>query len=179
MGKRGDGYGSEDHLSTYLRLQRSALDDAIRRAAGLSGAIEWIYPASGTTKEPKGVSFLVGRPDVQGACRKFWPQTGNQQRWDGVARCGDEWLLIEAKANHPEFCTPPCGAKADGRKKIEKALSEVKVARSMCIGTSPGSAATTSSRDDRPYSLAARLDLHYRLLTQPGKSVGGGSCSVV
>ncbi len=124
MGKRGEGYGSEDHLATYLRMMPAALDGAIRQRTGLSAPIEWQYPTTGIAREPKGIDFLAGQPDVQAAWREFWPQTGNQQRWDGVARCGDEWLLLEAKANQLEFCTPPCGAKGDGRKKIEKALSE-------------------------------------------------------
>jgi len=38
------------------------------------------------------------------------------------------WLLIEAKANHPEFTGSPCGARtgSDARKKIESALGRVK-----------------------------------------------------
>jgi len=128
MGTRGEGHGSEDHLGKYRELHPAGLDDAIRKATGLTGPVEWIYPATGETREPKGLNFLVGRPDVVAAWKKFWPQTGNQQRWDGIARCGDDWLLIEAKANHPEFCTPPCGAKADSRKTIEKALGALKVA---------------------------------------------------
>jgi hypothetical protein len=128
MGKMGEHHGSERHLLTYRQLQPAALDEAIRQATGLTGPMQWIYPTTAKAREPKGVNFLTDRPDVVAAWKKFWPQTGNQQRWDGIARCGDEWLLIEAKANHPEFCTPPCGAKADGRKKIQKALGEVKAA---------------------------------------------------
>jgi hypothetical protein len=40
---------------------------------------------------------------------------------------GIEWVLVEAKANHPEFCTPPCGAaKHGGRPQIELALNATK-----------------------------------------------------
>ena len=61
----------------------------------------------------------------------MWPTSGRQQSWDGVATLvapGGRWtwLLIEAKANHPEFCTPPTTAKDDGRKLIQKTLNRVK-----------------------------------------------------
>lgn len=38
------------------------------------------------------------------------------------------WLLIEAKANHPEFTGSPCGARtgSDARKQIERSLGKVK-----------------------------------------------------
>src|SRR4029450_7952280 len=40
---------------------------------------------------------------------------------------GIEWVLVEAMANHPEFCTPPCGAaKHGGRPQIQIALNPPK-----------------------------------------------------
>lgn len=130
MGRRGKGYGSEDHLHRYRKRRPTDLDAAIRACTGLGDApLEWLYPIPGNTvtPEPKGVNFLSGRTDVQVLWKKFWPQRGNQQRWDGIAECRDTWLLIEAKANQPEFCTPPCGAKAEGgRDQILKALNQTK-----------------------------------------------------
>jgi hypothetical protein len=111
MGTKGNGYGSEDHFLTYRMTPEGELDARLLTASGLKGNVEWIYPDRNRPemKEPKGVNFL---PDakVREAWKTFWPQTGNQQRWDGVARVGDEWLLIEAKANTPEFVGGPCGA---------------------------------------------------------------------
>ena len=48
---------------------------------------------------------------VSAADRRVLPRrTRTQQCWDAVARLttepGVEWILIEAKANHAEFCTP-------------------------------------------------------------------------
>ena len=137
MGKKGDGYGSEDHFLTWRRAAAADLDASLLTATGLSGTVEWVYPDLGRPdmEEPKGLDFL---PDqrVRDRWREFWPQTGNQQRWDGVARVGDEWLLIEAKANVPEFVGSPCGAsfvtppegKQSSRQKIEKALNKTKAA---------------------------------------------------
>ncbi|MBP1777162.1 MAG: hypothetical protein H6Q86_3172 [candidate division NC10 bacterium] len=130
MNTQGKDHGSKSHLDAYRKLRPGDLDAAIRASAGLGDVpLEWVYPTPGKTgaPEPKGVNFLKGRPDVRALWKEFWPQRGNQQRWDGVAKCGDTWLLMEAKANHPEFCTPPCGAKAEGgRKQIEKVLNQTK-----------------------------------------------------
>jgi hypothetical protein len=114
MAKRGDGYGSEDHLNRYWTDHRAVLEARLLQALGRPDArIEWIYPSpiDTTAREPEGLDFLPveSTEDVEG-WKEFWPQSGTQQCWDGVARLldgdGSEWLLIEAKANHAEFCTP-------------------------------------------------------------------------
>lgn len=133
MGRRGAGYGSEDHLWTYRTVLREALDRELLKGTGLPGKVEWIYPDPSLLqmKEPRGMSFC---PDtaVRSAWKDFWPQTGNQQTWDGLAKVGDEWLLMEAKANHPEFVGAPCAASFEksvnpqtlsSRQRIEKALN--------------------------------------------------------
>jgi hypothetical protein len=137
MGKKGDGYGSEDHFLTYRETPSGDLDARLLAATGLRGELSWHYPdlKAPDMKEPKGINFLSDQA-IREAWKAFWPQTGNQQRWDGVARVGDEWLLMEAKANAPEFVGAPCGASfekpAEGerssRQMIEKALNEVKAA---------------------------------------------------
>jgi hypothetical protein len=131
MAKRGDGYGSEDHLLRYWTDQRKAFEKSISKAVGWpDGRLDWIYPANVTTGEPEGLTFLSDHGNVEG-WKEFWPQTGTQPCWDGVARfkadLKTEWALIEAKANHAEFCTPPCGAaKHGGRPQIERALNATK-----------------------------------------------------
>ena len=132
MAKRGDGYGSEDHLLRYWSEQRTALEASIAAAVSWpEGPPDWIYPTNAPTREPEGLSFLSDRSDIVDRWKEFWPQTGTQQCWDGLARLavnlGTEWVLIEAKANHAEFCTPPCGAaKHGGRGQIERALNATK-----------------------------------------------------
>jgi hypothetical protein len=138
MGQRGTGYGSEDHLLFYrASSEATTLDELILGAAHppTNATIRWLYPADGALSgaaEPEGMDFLAHRGDVMSKWREFWPQRGTQPNWDGVARLEggpkvDDWLLLEAKANHPEFCGAPCGASTrGGRPQIERALGEVK-----------------------------------------------------
>src|SRR5262249_39239879 len=115
MAKRGNGYGSEDQLNRYWTNQRAMFEGRLLPALGRSNAVlEWIYPSPTDTSahEPQGLDFLGSdSAGVLASWKDFWPQTGTQQCWDGVARLAEdgdsEWLLIEAKANHAEFCTPP------------------------------------------------------------------------
>jgi hypothetical protein len=133
MGKRGDGYGSEDHFLRYRAEMPKEFDRLLLEGMGLPDAtLTWVYPVGAHgEREPQAISFLTGREDVQTLWKAFWPQRGRLQSWDGVAQLhnGDsvEWLLIEAKANAVEFVSPPSGASAKGgRKQIESALSTVK-----------------------------------------------------
>jgi hypothetical protein len=138
MGKRANGYGSEDHFWTYRTEREDALDREVLKAVGLRGALVWTYPdpTHPEAKEPKGMNFCPD-PALREAWKTFWPQTGNQQRWDGIAQIGDQWLLMEGKANHAEFVGGPCGASfekavdpgaASSRQMIEKALNQTKKA---------------------------------------------------
>ena len=104
--------------------------------AAAAAKIEWTYPLATppkTPREPRGLEFLKHRAGIMKKWQQFWPQTGTPPTWDGVARlrpvpgADEEWLLIEAKANHPEFCGSPCGASVrGGRGQIEKALGHTK-----------------------------------------------------
>jgi hypothetical protein len=99
-------------------------------------SIHWLdFPfgtrGKGQDDEWTGVDF-VGQKSVQTAWHRFWPQTGNVQNWDAVARvksrAGSEWLLVEAKSHLGEIQTS-CGAKArGGRGQIVETMDEVKKA---------------------------------------------------
>ena len=82
----------------------------------------------GKEREFQAINFLPR--DVLDAIREpwrvFWPPRGRKQSWDAIARAGDRWFLVEAKANHVEFCSPGTTAEGDGRKQIERSLSRVK-----------------------------------------------------
>ena len=132
MGKRGDGFGSEDHFLRYRSDRPVELDRAILAALQAPrGRLEWIYPCGvQDEREPTGVSF-VEDPRISALWKDFWPQRGRAQTWDGIAKLvnGDvvEWVLIEVKANAPEFVTPPCAASREGgRSVIERTLNRVK-----------------------------------------------------
>jgi hypothetical protein len=131
MGKRGDGYGSEDQLHRYLDERREEITAAVASALGdPAQPIEWLdFPRTdGREREYRGLEFLAGPEyaDTRDAWATVWPTTGRQPSWDAIARAGDRWLLVEAKANAPEFVTPPCKATPDAHKLIVKALNATK-----------------------------------------------------
>ena len=131
MGRRGEGYGSEDHLRNYLAQDQRTLDAAVASSFDAPiDSVSWLdYPlaASGRETEYQGLNFLPPELSrVRAAWRDVWPTRGRQQTWDAVGRLGDAWLLVEAKANHPEFCSPPTTATGAGRAVIERTLGRVK-----------------------------------------------------
>ena len=125
-------YGSEYHFLRYRRERSEKLGRAILKAVGAprKTVIEWLYPSEDRNKEPQGLNFIEDR-QLRERWKTVWPTSGRQQSWDGVAKLRvpgkrPTWLLIEAKANHPEFCTPPTTAKGAGRQKIQRTLNRVK-----------------------------------------------------
>jgi hypothetical protein len=77
-------------------------------------------------REFKGLEFLTsetGAAAILAEWRRFWPSTSRQQTCDAVGRANEDWLLVEAKANHPEFCSPPTTIREGGLGQIERALA--------------------------------------------------------
>lgn len=112
-------------------------------------------------RELTGVDFLATQHPARDAWCEFWPQRGNVQNWDAVARLKypdrDEWALVEAKANVEELRSAS-GAKHPGSvSKIKLALDETKRA----MGVNP-------ERDwTQPYyQYANRLAFLHFLATQ-------------
>ncbi|MFY9674547.1 MAG: hypothetical protein WAK13_08830 [Terriglobales bacterium] len=126
------GYGSEYHLCRYLTQAPTRLSDAVVKSIRQTGELIWIPPEG--SKEWKGMRFLQRGQTVNESVvekwTKFWPQRGNPPNWDAIARLDagtrSEWLLFEAKANHAEFCSSPCGAIGPSREIIQKALGRTK-----------------------------------------------------
>lgn len=134
MAEIGDGYGSECHLLRFLGRHRAYLNKLILKETGLE-IIEWLDFRFRTSKggwhdaEMKGVEFIQDK-SLGKAWKQFWPQTGNVQNWDAVAkvmnRGNEEWLLVEAKSHLGEEKSD-CGAVADESKTmIKRVFSEVK-----------------------------------------------------
>jgi hypothetical protein len=131
VGRRGDGYGSEDHLRSYLEFDRSTFDRAIARTLGVRvESLSWLaFPKTPQgDREFQGLEFLRGSDweCVLETWRAFWPTRGRAQTWDLVGRMDDVWLLVEAKASWPEFVTSSCRAKGESLTTIRKSLSQVK-----------------------------------------------------
>lgn len=134
MGTRGRGYGSEDHLRRWLQADPESLSKRILGAIGGKPAtLTWLsYPPRRSTpardRELTGIEFLDRNSNAHAykLWQRFWPQRGTLPSWDAIGRLEDDWLLVEAKANAPEFCSKPCDAKDNGRKTIAAAMSQAK-----------------------------------------------------
>jgi hypothetical protein len=139
MATFGIGYGSECHLLRYMGRHRHRLDREVLQAVGDGTAINWIdfpfasKPRKGTLQDAewKGLDFLMPNPALQAAWGAFWPQGRGRgiMNWDAVGRLqggtGEEWLLVEAKAQKGEL-QKPCAAVGKGRLQIETSLGQVK-----------------------------------------------------
>jgi hypothetical protein len=131
MGRRGDGYGSEDHLLRYMERCRDRFDAAVADVLGIPPAsIRWLprpTNENGEEREFRELEFLGDEwKSVKDAWRDKWPRRGTPICWDAVGKADSGWLLVEAKANHPEFCSPPSGATGESLKLITKTLNQTK-----------------------------------------------------
>src|SRR5436309_2727579 len=118
MGKRGDGYGSEHHLRSYLDSRPEKITDAVASVLDVEpSSVHWLpfLPHAAGDREYRALEFLPPETlrELRPAWNEFWPQRGHQQSWDAVGSADGDWLLVEAKSNWPEFCTPPTTAKGD------------------------------------------------------------------
>lgn len=131
MAEMALGYGSEYQLLRYLGHHRIFLDSKIKDATKSDSPIEWMdYPVStirhSLDGEYKGIEFFAHHKDtqnivksIQDEWKKFWPQTGSAQNWDGIFWQDNILYLVEAKAHLDEMkSTKGTGAKGDGSKKI-------------------------------------------------------------
>ena len=92
--------GSQRWLQMAVNRCPTVIDAAIRETGvEMSGDIDWVSPLENDDFAEYADSDFLDRLDI---CLKrrplmdFWPPSG--PRWDGLARCGDSVLLIEAKA---------------------------------------------------------------------------------
>jgi hypothetical protein len=127
----GKGYGSEYHLHDQLTHDECILTTRIAQRLDVKSAdVRWAETGDPEHREWKGMDFLREDKGVMAKWHEFWPQRGNPPNWDAIATVDisgtKEWLLFEAKANHPEFCSKPCGAVGSGRDKIIAALGRTK-----------------------------------------------------
>ena len=122
--------GSQRWLQLAVNRCPGVIDEAIAKAIGPEhgGSIQWLSPleSDGFT-EYQDDAFLE-RLSISLQYRRledFWPARGPV--WDGLAKMsGGRYLLIEAKANIPEFDTSPTGATGRSLAKIRKALDETR-----------------------------------------------------
>jgi hypothetical protein len=125
MGRRGQGYGSEDNFIEYRTKHCQLLDSRIQSILPNPGELAWLYPRQSARNEPKDLTFISMSEEQLRLWHGFWPKRGNRS-WDGVARCNEEWLLFEAKANAAELFSPGTGASTGSLKQIIDAFDEAK-----------------------------------------------------
>lgn len=117
--------GSLKWIQIAVNDHPDVLDEAVRQASGIVGAITWKSPLrSDFYKEYRDAAFLdqLECGHLKGALEGFWPQGGPQ--WDGLAMAGSTRLLVEAKSHIAEMCSPSSAAGDASKAKIGKALAE-------------------------------------------------------
>lgn len=118
MAEMALGYGSEYQLLRYLGHHRNAFFQQIQTVLNTKEYIHWLdYPVdlarTSLDGELKGIncfSELSNFDQIKDGWERFWPQSGNQQNWDGVFRVKNTWYFVEAKANLQE-ANQTCKAK--------------------------------------------------------------------
>jgi hypothetical protein len=111
MAEIGNGYGSEFQLMRFLGHHRDELEFTIKNELKEDGEIKWLdFPYDSKRKsgdsEYVGLEFLKNDKKykaIKENWKKIWPSANNAQNWDAVAKIGEKWLLIEAKAHKNEI----------------------------------------------------------------------------
>ena len=122
--------GSQRWLQLAVNRCPAVIDDAISEAMGIGQyeTIEWLSPLeSEDFIEYRDQAFLerLGLNPQRRKLSDFWPSGGPV--WDSLARTSaGRALLIEAKANVPEFDSNPTGASGRSLTKIREALEETR-----------------------------------------------------
>ena len=124
--------GSQRWLQLAVNRCPNLIDDAIIEALGLGQdeTIEWLSPLeSDCFREYQDKAFLkrlgIAPQQLSLPVKHFWPKRGPV--WDALAKTsGGRRLLIEAKANIPEFDSSPTGATGKSLSQIKKSLKETR-----------------------------------------------------
>ncbi len=122
--------GSQRWLQIAVNRCPEVINSTIVNELGLcsSEKIEWLSPLEcDGFVEYRDEQFIkrLGESLDKRPLKDFWPNSG--PRWDGLALTSSGCLLLlEAKANIPEFDTNPTGATGTSLKKIKAALTETK-----------------------------------------------------
>ncbi|MGE5480257.1 MAG: hypothetical protein ACM3U1_07485 [Chloroflexota bacterium] len=136
MAQIGNGYGSEWHMLRFLGYHRQYLIHKILSEvpAFQNRDFRWIDQNFSTKNElhsqdceHKDIEIYYDKK-LNEAWKAYWPQSGNSQNWDAIARITvegkTEYVFVEAKA-HTEELKSSCGAKSsESVEKIKIACKE-------------------------------------------------------
>jgi hypothetical protein len=118
--------GSQRWLQVAVDRLPEALNAPIRAALSRPGvAIEWISPLRAQSFQEYRDQDVMSRCQIDLKHRMlsdFWPAGGPM--WDGLARCGDDVILLEAKAHIPEIVSPRTRASEPARGRIRKSMED-------------------------------------------------------
>ena len=127
--QKSNSHGSLKNLQVSINEKKRYLDCEISKVIGKQMKIDWRSPLqTDDYAEYRDEDFLI----MLGALNRmkyplsnFWPDYGPQ--WDALGVCGDEIILVEAKANIPEMVSPGTKAKSpQSIDRIRNSLDEVK-----------------------------------------------------
>lgn len=126
MGTMGLGYGSEYQLLRMLGHHRTEFFSQLKRELSITGDIDWLdytYDSNsvsldGELQAVECFSDLECYSGILTAWRKFWPQGGTQQSWDGIFVADGKWYFVEAKAHLGE-------ASSDKRTQNEHSIQKI------------------------------------------------------
>ena len=126
--QKSNSHGSLKNLQIAVNAKKKYLDGEISKVIGKLLRINWKSPLkSDDYAEYRDEDFLeklgiLNR--IKYHLKDFWPKNGPQ--WDALGICGNEVILVEAKANIPEMVSPGTKAEPGTRKQIENSLNELK-----------------------------------------------------
>lgn len=156
MAEMALGYGSEYQLFRFLGHHRKFLNREITNVLEFLGEISWLdYPPNydrlSLDGELKDVECFENQ-NISEQWKKYWPQSGNSQCWDGIFQINDTWYFVEAKA-HASEVKSSCGASSDSSKAtIKNAFNET-----ISFVKSTKTSDYWISKDCKSYQLANRL----------------------
>ena len=122
--------GSQRWLQLAVNRCPNVIDEAVAKAINLAQGetIQWLSPLESAAFTEYWDQEFLERLGISPQHRKlsdFWPPRGPV--WDGLARTsGGRCLLIEAKANIPEFDSSSTRASEKSLHKIKTALEETR-----------------------------------------------------
>jgi len=123
--------GSQRDLQVLINEHPEMLNNEIIKSFSLleDTKVKWVSPLTNDDyaeyRDYDFLKVLSVKSKITTPLKDFWPNEGPQ--WDALGVSDDAVIIVEAKANIPEFVTPACSAKSKkSTKLINKSLDKVK-----------------------------------------------------
>ncbi|MFH1051420.1 MAG: hypothetical protein V1779_10895 [bacterium] len=123
--------GSQRDLQVLINKHPDLLNNEIIKTLSLTPdtVIKWVSPIEcddfAEYRDDDFLKVLGIKKRITKPLKEFWPKKGPQ--WDALGIANDAVIIVEAKANIPEFVTPACSAESQKSiKLINKSIDKVK-----------------------------------------------------